>query len=222
MMKIKIQVPTKQSEISLGQYQKYLSLVETNKDDEASENFLALKMLEVFCHIPYKDTLSYKYKDVVNVVGIINEVLQTQEEHVQRFNIGKVEFGFIPKLDDMTFGEFIDLENSMVSWDTMHKAMAVLYRPITESFGDRYRIEEYEGDKYADIMKEMPLSAAFSSLVFFWNLGRDLQEGIQKYFKREEEKIIQQMDNSQESGDGITQFTKQLKEMLESLNLSLS
>jgi hypothetical protein len=221
-MQIKIQVPTSQSEITLGQYQKYLSLVDVNKDDEASENFLALKMLEVFCYVPYKETLSYKYKDILAITQMITEVLQVQEDHVQRFNMGKVEMGFIPKLDDMSFGEFIDLENNMTSWETMHKAMAVLYRPITESFGERYRIEDYEGDKYAEIMKEMPLNAAFSSLVFFWNLGNDLQSGMMKYFKEQEEKIIHRLGNSQQSGDGITQFTKQLKEMLETLKVSLN
>ena len=220
-MEIKIQVPTTQRDITLGQYQKYLHLVESNKDDERSENFLALKMLEVFCNVPYKDTLNYKYRDVFNVVAIINDVLSAQEDHVLRFKIGDTEFGFIPKLDDMSFGEFIDLENNITNWETIHKAMSVLYRPITEKYGDRYRIEDYKGE-YSEIMKEMPLDAAFGALVFFWNLGRDLHQGIQRYFQNQEEKIIQHLDSSQRNGDGITQFTKQLKEMLKDLNLSLN
>jgi hypothetical protein len=36
-----------------------------------------------------------------------------------------LEFGMIPELDKMTFGEYIDLESYITDWDNMHKAMAV-------------------------------------------------------------------------------------------------
>ena len=34
-------------------------------------------------------------------------------------------------LDDMTLGEYIDLDNTLGEWQEMHKAMSILYRPIT-------------------------------------------------------------------------------------------
>ena len=48
----------------------------------------------------------------------------------------------------------------------MHKAMSILYRPVVNSFGNRYEIEEYKGDIWDDIMLDMPTSVAVSSLVF--------------------------------------------------------
>ena len=69
------------------------------------------------------------------------------------------EFGFIPNLDKMTMGEYIDLNNYFENPQDMHKAMAVLFRPIHESYEDKdsYRIDSYKGASvYCDIMKEMP------------------------------------------------------------------
>lgn len=38
--------------------------------------------------------------------------------------------GFLPKLDEITLGEFIDVESNIGDWQNIHKAMAVLYRPV--------------------------------------------------------------------------------------------
>ena len=42
---MKVEVPDTLSEITLGQYQKYLKIQSENQD----ENFLAIKMIEIFC-----------------------------------------------------------------------------------------------------------------------------------------------------------------------------
>ena len=61
--------------------------------------------------------------------------------------------------------------------------MAVLYRPVTseDAFGS-YNIEKYNGtEKYAEVMKEMPLSIVNGVLFFFLNLGEELENYIQRY-----------------------------------------
>ena len=43
----------------------------------------------------------------------------------------------------------------------MHKALAVMYRPIVAGKGEFYEIEPYEGsDKYSDVMKDAPVTVA--------------------------------------------------------------
>ena len=42
-MKVKVNIPSTLSEITLGQYQKYLKI----QDDNEDENFLAIKMIEI-------------------------------------------------------------------------------------------------------------------------------------------------------------------------------
>ena len=43
-MKVEVYIPDTLSEITLGQYQKYLKI----QDDNEDENFLAMKMIEIF------------------------------------------------------------------------------------------------------------------------------------------------------------------------------
>lgn len=221
-MELKIKVPSDQSEIRLEQYQKFLDIVDLNKDDDNAQEFLSLKMLEIFCGVPFQTSLKYKYKDVHHIAGLLGDVIESKEEFVQKFKLGDTEFGFIPKLDDMTFGEYVDLESNMGDWKNMHKAMAVLYRPIKVKYGERYRLEEYKGDNYHEAMKQMPLSAVLGAIVFFYNLGKDLSEGMRRYLEMEEVRIIQGKDNLMQSGDGITQFTHSLKGMLQSMNVFLN
>ena len=57
--------------------------------------------------------------------------MQFKKINVKYINGDEVEFGFIPKLDNISLGEFVDLDSYMSDWDNMHKAMAVLYRPVT-------------------------------------------------------------------------------------------
>ena len=58
-----------------------------------------------------------------------------------------IEYGFIPSLEDMTVGEFADLENYLTTGKDYHKAMAVMYRPIINSYSNTYKIQEYKGAK---------------------------------------------------------------------------
>ena len=107
----------------------------------------------------------------------------------------------------MTFGEYVDLDNYLADWQLMHKAMAVLFRPITFKKKNQYLIEEYEtADKYN--MKQMTLDVVFGSLVFFWNLRNELQKHILNYLANQTEvPISQELRDSLKNGAGISQFT---------------
>jgi len=64
---------------------------------------------------------------------------------------------FIPNLDDITNGEYVDLDTYIPDWDEMHKAMAVLFRPVIQNLKDKYIIEDYKGSaKYSDDMLDLP------------------------------------------------------------------
>jgi len=112
-MHIEVDVPSNLSEISLTQYKRYLRLIEANAEVDQIDKFMSLKILEIFCNVPYKTAMSFKITDVNRIVDHIMQLLNTQPELVQSFTIGDTEFGFIPKLDDMTFGEYIDLDQSL-------------------------------------------------------------------------------------------------------------
>ena len=46
-----------------------------------------------------------------------------------------MQYGFHPSLDDLTLGEYVDLDTYVGDWNNIEKAMNVLYRPIEAKFG---------------------------------------------------------------------------------------
>lgn len=201
-MKIELTVPTSLSDIPLNQYQKFIKAFEGK--DELTDEYAGLKMLEIFCGLKIDDALKIKMSDMNIIVNKLNECLSEKPALITRFQIGNTEFGFIPQLDDLTFGEFVDLENTISDWESMHKAMAVLYRPITQRLKGKYQIEEYRGDSWHNAMLNMPASVAVSAITFFFLLESDLMKATLPY-SREQDKAAQlETQISQTSGGGIT------------------
>ena len=96
--------------------------------------------------------------------------------------------------------------------------MAVLYRPVNFKAKDKYTIAPYKvNEEIQELMKEMPLDVAISSMVFFYDLGKDLLGAIPKYLKDNLKKEdMQQLETHlQKSGVGINQFMHSLKVMSE-------
>lgn len=214
-MNIKLNVPNKLSEIALSDYVKYLKILEINEKDENSDVFVQQKVLEVFCGVPYNESLEFKMSDVSKIVNIINNTLSEQPSLVKSFKLGDTEFGFIPKLDDMSFGEYIDIDTNIGDWDNMYRVMGVLYRPIKQKSGEKYLIDEYKGDLYHDAMRHTPMDAVISSLVFFYNLGKELSMAMIDFLETETEGDSMQLQTSMSDTVGIIQF----KHLLSSMSL---
>ena len=209
--------PETLNEISLKQYQVFL------KDSENLKgHFLNQRMVSLFCGLSLSETLMIKKSSIDEVVGGINELFEGDQPLQQRFKIGSQEFGFIPSLEDMTFGEFVDLDSTIGDWDRMHEAMAIMFRPITSEVKDKYDIEPYEGlDKYKDVMRFAPLGAVFGATLFFWNLSKELLRVTQASLMEELKEISRELPNSGKNGGGIPASTLSQMESLDTLMESL-
>ena len=106
----------------------------------------------------------------------------------------------------------------------MHKAMAVLYRPVTTRIKDKYQIEAYDGSKYQEQMMYMPLDVALSSMVFFYHLNKELLSLTLSYLDRNIPNTLtpQQQERLEQSGVGINQSMHSLQGILKDLNISQS
>ena len=217
-MKIEINVPTSLSEVTLGQYQKFLKIAEDNPEG----NFLNAKMIEIFCGIPLSDSYKLKMSSVTAIIDILNELLSQTPKRVEQFTMNGVQYGFIPDLDEMSLGEYVDLDGSASDWNNMHIAMNVLYRKIKIKKSGKYNIVDYNVEN-PEKMKDMPLDAAIGSLFFFYNLGMELSKHtILSSSNQVEMEAYQDQLISQTNGDGISQFMVSLTEILQDLKISLN
>ena len=216
-MKLKLQVPTSLDDISLRNYKHYLKIQDKNKDDK----FLAAKMIEIFCKAPLKEVLKMKLKDTEKICRMLEKIFKSKPKLVQRFKIGKIEYGFQPALDDLSLGEYIDLDTYSGDWENIEKAMNVLYRPIKHTFQHKYSIKEYKV-KVNDSLLDMPMSAVTSSIFFLLNLGVYLSKNMTNYLDKDQSKVLTDYLTSQENGGGINQFSHLLRETLQDLKISQS
>lgn len=165
-----------------------------------------------------KDIRAMKQKDLDALAIHIKSLFDKENEFCNILQINDTEFGFIPKLDDITYGENTDVSNYLNDWATMHKAMAVLYRPITSKLGDRYAIAKYEGtEKYAELMKDAPLDVVLSMIVFFYNLTKELLSCIPNYLQKTMLTKELLAHTSRENGEGIAKSIHSLKGICEDL-----
>jgi hypothetical protein len=213
-MKVKISIPTNLNEIKLSQYQKFLKIVQDNEESD----FLNHKMVQIFCGVDLNIVDAMRQKDVEDAVNTIGGLFKQMPPLQQKFEMNGTTFGFIPNLDDMSSGEYMDLDGYITNWDDMHRAMAVLYRPIKQKLGEKYLIEDYEGtERYAEKMKDMPLDVVLGSVVFFWHLGKELLKSTMDYLVENPQIATLNKANLEKGGDGILQSMHLLREMLDDL-----
>ena len=217
--KVKIVVPNSLSEVTLGQYQEYLKSID-KLDSEKDARIINKKLIEHFCGIEEKLVDKVAYKDVIKVVNVISTAFDKDYELVQLFKLLDVQMGFIPKLDDMSLGEYVDAENFLGDWQNMHRAMAVLYRPVNFRKKERYTIAEYSpSDEISHLMKEMPLNVVMGCMVFFYRLGMELSQATLTYIRKtvKTDTTSDLKEALEKNGVGINQFMHSLEEMSENL-----
>lgn len=219
MKKIELEVPSSLESITLRQYQKYLKVANKNEGEEYSD-FLNKKLVEIFCNVDLNDVESIPVVEFDKVLTIIEEAFKKKWGLTRTFKLLGVDMGFIPKLDDMSLGEYVDVEASLGDWQNIHKAMAVLYRPINFQSKDKYTIAPYTpSEEVSELMREMPLSVVMGSMVFFYALGIELSRASLSYLEMEMKraKTSQLKEALEKNGVGINQFMESLKETSQSL-----
>ena len=216
---MKVTVPSSLNDITLIQYQEYNQEIEARKELPDAEEYLLIKKIEIFCKLTREQVLNIEYSSIKQISDILDKILEEQPELTEKFTLNGIKFGWLPKLDDMSYGELLDLNSNISDWDSMQVAMGVLYRPIKQELKNGlYNIEKYEGDKYHKDLRQMPLSAVIGSMVFFWNLGLDCVKYITKSLEENLTDFQNQLTLT-ETGIGIAQSTNSLEVILQNMKL---
>lgn len=220
-MKIDIQVPATLNDIPLYKYQEFAKIAQKSEGE-----FVDRKMVSIFCDIPLMQVAKIKKYSMDEILNHFAELFSQEPKLIREFTLksgkGKVDFGFIPDLEDITLDEYADLDNYINDWENMHKAMSVCYRPITDKVGEKYLLNEYNGsDEFSDLMKYTPMDVVLSSRLFFWNLANELVNSTRLSLVEEmEQELVNQKSTSRKDGDGTQAFTNSLREIFEDLKKS--
>lgn len=192
---VKILIPESARELTVEQYQKFLKV-------EGDETFTMLKALELFANIPLKVAYAMKADDILSISTDIFTMISVKHPLVKRLSFRGKEYGFVPNLEEMSFGEYIDLDNYLSDMQSLHKTIGVLYRPITIDKGGLYEIEPYNGtDGYSDF----PLDVALGATLFFYRLSNRLLKDSQTSLEEETTNNLTSQPplTSQGLGDGM-------------------
>jgi len=218
-MKVNLRIPTSLNEITLAQYQEFAKLeADLGKTKDTA---IQLKLVEIFCKVPEVVVRNMKATDIAEICEIINTMFDTEHQLINRFRLKGIDYGFIPELDDMSFGEYMDLDTFISDNDNLHRAVNVLFRPIEHKRGNRYKIKDYNPDT-SETAKDFPLDAVLGAIVFFYSLGKDLSMVMLNSLDIKNEKALAQHLISHPSGDGLTHSMQSLKAILQDLKISLN
>ena len=221
MNKLEIEVPQSLSDITLGQYQRWNTYHEVNKDNVSGDD-LDKRFVEIFCNVSRKDVNTIKATEFHKILEAFKGVFDNNEDTlIKRFFISDLEFGFEPNVEKMPMGVYTDVESHLFDFNKLHIAMGALYRPISHKRPlkrfEQYTTDDYEpSDENSEFMKQMPLDVALSAKVFFCSLGIELLKVSLQYLQEEtkKEKDIAVQRILGKNGDGISHFTQLQEEML--------
>jgi hypothetical protein len=217
---MKVSIPQSTSDITVEQYAKYNMIADDN-----DKEFVGHKMLSIFLNISMQDALNMEQSVAEETIRDLYDMLDTQHETFSFTHKG-TEYAFIPDLEQITLGEYVDIEDYIQNAKDWHKAMAVMFRPVKQRVKDLYDIEPYIGDKRSqETAKDFPASAFITCTVFFYNLSKQLSLNsafyLGKLIDSKEMKSLRTLaykDSSQKDGDGLTLSTRLVTEMRRSLN----
>ena len=189
MKEVKLRIPNEWSDITIGIYQEYVKIQES----KASEKNKVIRSLALLCNTSPFVVKKMAYTDLLDIMNIIKGMIDTEpkeEDFVKVFTFSDIEFGFVPNLNKLTTGEYIDLESYCKNpIENLHIIMSILYRKVTNKVNDRYAIEPYNPDEFKEeLFKDCPMNIALSSLGFFLTLGERLAMTSLRYLEKQEVK----------------------------------
>ena len=216
MERLKVIVPDSWKDVTIKQYQQFMTLIESKK----SEQKKMIEGVSIFCNIETKVVKQMALKDLKKIYDIFVKMVDTEntDDKIEKqvlFNNKK--YGLIPNMSEMTTGEFIDLETYCADnvINNLHKIMCVLYRPL---IGDVDRFERYEVEPYKPTPEKQhdflmfPMSNVLGVLNFFFHLGERLSTDFHNYLEELNQFKIKENQMNVESqlkkdikinGDGI-------------------
>jgi hypothetical protein len=160
-------------EVTLEKWVKMTDFGDTTKSEQAQNT------IELLSDMPQDVIKKLELSDVAVIMGAIGQLQKDQKKGLKRIiEVEGKKYGFHPDLDEITLGEYADIETYFKLGIEKHlpEIMAILYRPIVEQRENLYTIEPYDGNIKirTEVMRKMSAEQVQSALVFFWIFVNEL------------------------------------------------
>ena len=191
---IEIIIPNHWSEVSLKHYQNYVDEV----SGVENEDEIVVKTISSLCGVSNELVKRLKINDIKDIYHKLSELITkpVNKNIFDKIKIKDIMYGFHPNLDEMSLGEFVDLEeNCKGGVGNLHNVLAILYRPITEEKGKEYNIEPYSENhiKNAPLFQDLSIDVVNGVMLFFYTLGTKCLMNLSNYLEQNLPNKIQEV-----------------------------
>jgi len=196
-MNVEITIPEGWEDIKLGQFMEYMRSLKPYEGTPEYEVVRYEKAINHFCNI---DTGMLRKLPLDDYNVILAEMIRLFQQEgqlplIKHFVIGSTKYGFMPSLDEMSYGEYLDLSTySKDLWPNAPTVMSILYRPVTKELNSKYEIESYQGtneDMETLFKSALTMDIVWGAIGFFTLLSKDLLKGMMDYSTKTLEKMKQ-------------------------------
>jgi hypothetical protein len=173
------ELPDNWCDVKLHQYCDFMHVM----DGEKNNTEIIMRTIEALTDLKLYQINRIPYKYMFEVYKHLAHLLEKKPNNALVFKLqGKDKvYGFHPDLNNMTMGEFVDLETAMENpYQNMAKIMCILYRKVIKEEGSKYIIEEYTGVKEEDLefMRNINMDIVHSASAFFLTLKEELVKNL--------------------------------------------
>ncbi len=147
----------------------------------------AINTVNMFSDIPKDIIKKLRLEDVLGMLRILSNMEEDKDTTFKAtFTLHGVKYGFIPSLEDISLGEYADIETFIKNGieNNLANIMSVLYRPVVEDHKDYYIIEGYDAtsqQRRSRLFMDMSGMQVQNSLVFFYHFVNELYKTFPSY-----------------------------------------
>jgi len=161
----------------------------------------AINTINMFSDIPKDVIKKLRLEDITGMLSILANMEEDKDTTFKAtFKLHGIKYGMIPSLEDITLGEYADIETFIKNGleSNLPNIMSVLFRPIVEEHKDYYIIEGYDAksqQRRAKLFMDMSGMQVQNAMVFFYNFVNELFKTLPSYLiqkmKKERERLSQ-------------------------------
>ena len=174
-MKVTITYPESWADIKLSQYLRYYKVIKPYVDSEEYDKISLETAALHFCNVPAEHLYKLPESSLNKIKSTISNLTSTNKlPLVRKFTVDETTYGFIPELDSMAYGEYLDLVAYFKdTWTNLPIIFSILYRPVVRQLGKTYSISPYNGteDSRIELFNHiLTMDIVFGALGFFLDL----------------------------------------------------